>query len=128
MSKEKTRQINVLVDVSLITCVVERGQADKIVQAAKAVGAQGATIYYARGLGVKERLGLIGVAVNAEKEVIEIIVSDEQADRVFEAMYLAGDLDTPGRGIITLSRLDKAATYIPPEVLQKLETNDEYQS
>jgi len=35
-------------------------------------------------------------------------------------MYLAGKLDTPGMGIAYITQLDKAATYIPPEVLAKV--------
>ena len=42
------RQITYLSDVYLITCVVESGNADEIVKAASDVGAQGATINYAR--------------------------------------------------------------------------------
>ena len=116
------RELIVLTDVALITCIAQRGAADAIVKAAQEAGAQGATIHYARGLGVRERLGVLGVAVNVEKEVISIVVSTEQVDRVFRRMYLAGDLDTPGMGIIYITRLDKAATYIPREVLDKLDT------
>jgi nitrogen regulatory protein PII len=71
-------------------------------------------------MGIRERLGILGVAVEVEKEVIQILVSSEQVDRVFERMYLAGKLDTPGMGIAYITRLDKAATYIPPEVLAKV--------
>ena len=49
--------ITVLTDASLITCIVQRGTADKIVRAAQDAGAQGATINYAQGVGVRERLG-----------------------------------------------------------------------
>lgn len=114
------RELVVLTDVALITCIVQRGAADAIVKAAQEAGAQGATIHYARGMGVRERLGVLGVAVNVAKEVINIVVSTDQVDRVFRRMYLAGDLDTPGMGIIFITRLDKAATYIPPEILDKL--------
>ncbi|MGM0622700.1 MAG: P-II family nitrogen regulator, partial [Campylobacterota bacterium] len=92
-----------------------------ITQAAYAVGAQGATVYYAQGSGVRERLGIYGVAVEAEKEVINIIVSSEQSNKVFDAMYLAGELDTPGMGFIYITKLEKAATYIPQEIIQKIE-------
>ena len=121
----KTRSITVLTDVRLITCVVQRGLADKIADAAKAAGAQGATVFFARGMGVKERLGLLGVAIDAEKEVLHIVASAEQADRVFESMYLAGELDTPGMGIMYMTHLDKAATFIPQQVLEKLESATE---
>jgi nitrogen regulatory protein P-II 1 len=116
----KTRKIVVLTDVVLITCVVQRGVADAIINAARAAGAQGATVGFAKGMGVRERLGLLGVAVNVEKEVINIVVSTEQVDRVFEKMYLAGNLDTPGMGIMFTTKLEKAATFVPQEVLKKL--------
>ena len=112
--------ITVLTDASLITCIVQRGRADKIVLAAQDAGAQGATVNYAQGVGVRERLGVMGLAIEVDKEVISIIVANDQADRVFEAMYLAGKLDTPGMGIMTLAALEKIATYIPLELVEKL--------
>ena len=117
----KNREFTVLTDVALITCIVQRGIADTIVEAAREAGAQGATIFYAKGTGVRERLGIFGVALDVEKEVINIVVSTDQADRVFEHMYFAGNLDTPGMGIIYITPLDKAATYIPPKVVAQFE-------
>lgn len=114
------RAITVLTDASLITCIVQRGLADKIVQAAQEAGAQGATIHYAQGSGVRERLGIMGLAVEVDKEVISIVVADDQADRIFERIYLAGELDTPGMGIMTMTALDKVATYVPHELVEKL--------
>lgn len=115
------REITVLTDVALVTCVVQKGMADAVVEAARQAGAQGATVYFARGYGVRERLGVLGVAVDVEKEVVEIVVSTDQTDRVMESMYLAGKLDTPGMGFICARPLEKAATYVPPNVLERLE-------
>jgi nitrogen regulatory protein P-II 1 len=114
------REITILTDVALITCVVQRGAADDIIKAAQDVGAQGATVYYAKGVGVRERLGVLGLAIEVEKEVIDIIVATNQIDRIFEKMYIAGKLDTPGMGIMYVTHLEKAATYIPEEIAQKL--------
>jgi len=114
------REITVLTDVSLITCVVQRGLADDVIKAAQEAGAQGATTYFARGSGVRERLGILGVAVEVEKEVINIVVANDQVERVFEKMYLAGQLDTPAMGIIYTTPLEKLATHIPDEILEKL--------
>jgi len=111
------KNITVLTDLNLITCIVQKGAADDIVKAAVEAGAQGATIHYARGTGVRERLGLLGVAIESEKEVINIMVSSEMTDMVFEALYLAGKLDTPGMGIIFVVPVLKAATYIPDNLL-----------
>ena len=113
-------EITILTDVSLITCVVQRGKADEVIKAAQEVGAQGATINYARGTGMRESLGVLGLAIDVEKEAINILVANDQIDRVFEKMFIAGKLDTPGMGIIYVTPLEKAATYIPHEIVQKL--------
>ena len=110
----------VLTDAVLITCIVQRGVADAVVESALKVGAQGATVFYARGTGVRQRhLGVLGVTVNAEKEVIYIVVPSEQADLMFERMFIAAKLDTPGMGMMYMSPLEKMATYVPPAVVER---------
>ncbi len=113
-------EIVVLTDVALVTCIVQHGNADAIVTAAQEAGAQGATIYHARGSGVRERLGILGVTVEAEKEVIMVVVAADQVDRIFEQMYIAGKLDTPGMGFMYVTPIEKAATYVPREIAEKL--------
>jgi nitrogen regulatory protein PII len=110
-----------LTDVTLITCIVQRGLADAIVRAAREAGAQGATVHFAEGTGVRESLGIFGVAVDVAKEVINVVVATDQVDRIFEVMYLAGKLDTPGMGFMYITPLEKAGTFVPEEVLKRLE-------
>lgn len=112
--------IVVLTDAVLVTCIVQRGSADQVVEAAIDAGAQGATIFYARGTGVRQRhLGLLGITVSAEKEVIYVVAATDQAEHIFEQMYLAANLDTPGMGMIYMSALEKMATYVPPQVVAR---------
>ena len=118
------QQIVYLSDVALITCIVQRGAGEDIVRAAQGAGAQGATVYFAKGGGIRERLGVLGVAVEVEKEVVNIIVSSHQKEAVFNSIYLAGKLDTPGMGIAFITPLDKAATYVPPDVLERLQAKE----
>ena len=120
----KKREMVVLTDVSLITAIVQRGMADKMVSAAQEAGAQGASIHYAHGRGVRERLGILGLAVEAEKEVINIIVSSDQVNRIFERLYMVGRFDTPGQGFMWVTPVEKAATFIPPDILEKFARND----
>ena len=124
MTNRTRRSITLLTDVRLITCIVQRGLGDTIVQAAQEAGAQGATIFYAKGSGVRERLGILGVAVEVEKEVVNIVVSSEQLETVFNNIYLAGQLDTPGMGFMYVTPLEKAATYIPEDLLEQLDKKD----
>jgi len=121
---DQKREMVVLTDVSLITAIVQRGKADALVFAAQEAGAQGASIHYSHGRGVRERLGILGLAVEAEKETFHIIVSTDQANRVFEAIYKAGDFDTPGMGIMWVTPVEKAATFIPEDILQKFAHDD----
>ncbi|MDR9499854.1 MAG: P-II family nitrogen regulator [Hydrogenovibrio sp.] len=119
MSAEK--EMTILTGVSLITCMVQKGKGEEVVAAARSAGAQGASIHYGRGAGVRERLGLLSITVEAEKEVIQIMVSRQQEEEVFAEMFEAGQLDTPGMGIMFVTPLDKAAAYIPPSVMERIE-------
>lgn len=115
-----SEEIIVLTDVVLITVIVQRGVADTVVRAAHKAGAQGATIFYARGTGVRQRyLGVLGVAVNSEKEVVYIVASSDQADRIFERVFVAAKLDTPGMGMIYMTHLEKMATYVPHDLVAR---------
>lgn len=51
----------------LITGIVQRGKAEKVVKAAMEAGAQGATVFYARGTGVRQKLGFVGKLIQPEK-------------------------------------------------------------
>ena len=84
--------ITYLTDVSLLTCMVQIGLSEVILKAARDVGATaGAISHHARGVGARERLGILGIAVEAEKEVISILVSSEQRDLVYDTLYRAAD-------------------------------------
>lgn len=122
------RDLTILTDVSLLTCIVQRGKADAVVQAAQDAGAQGSTVYYGFGSGVRERLGVLGLAVDAEKEIILTLLADDQVDRVMERMYFAAELDVPGAGIIYVTKLDKAAFYVPEDIIESLAAAGEVES
>jgi len=83
----------------LITCIVQRGKGDKISKAAIKAGAGGATAFFARGTGTRERLGLLGLAIVPEKEVVFVLCDEVDSSRIFDAVAKAGKLDTPGMGI-----------------------------
>lgn len=120
MTAPPANRITVLSDVHLITCIVQRGNGDAVVRAAIEAGAEGATVHYARGTGARQRLGVLAIAVNAEKEVVQIAVSGEQRDHVFERMFKAGHLDTAGMGFMYVIPLEKAATHIPNHIVAQL--------
>ena len=59
------------------------------------------------------------MTLSAEKEVIYIVAASDQADRIFEKLYIAAQLDTPGMGMIFMTPLEKMATYVPQEIIER---------
>ena len=108
---EESGKVSYATNLQQITCILQRGNADKVVNAAIAAGAPAATIIFGRGTGIRQRLGLLKIAISPEKEVIEVIVTDKQEDAVFDAMVKAGNLDVPGMGIIYTTTVLKALVY-----------------
>ncbi len=113
-------EITYLTDVALITCIVPSGDADDIVKAAREAGATAALVYHGRGFGIRERLGLLGIAVDAEKDVVSLLVSSDQRNIVADGIYHAGHFGTPTGGFLYITLLEKAATYIPQNVKEQL--------
>lgn len=98
--------------VCLITCIVERGRAEKVVNAAMNAGAEGATIYYGRGVGVRQKIGWKGLLVKPEKEVILIATKGEETNKVFDAVVESANLNKPGNGFAFLHRIDRAVGFL----------------
>ena len=99
------------------------GMGEVITNTLLEIGIQGATMHAAMGTGVRERLGLLGIAVDVEREVVSVLIAKDQVDRIFERVYLAGRLDTPGMGFMYVTPLMHAATYVPPHVLERADEN-----
>lgn len=96
----------------LITCIVERGKANKVVDEAIKSGAQAATVFYAHGKGVKERLGLIGRFIQNEKEVILIVTKAEMTQKVFDAVVMMARLNEAGKGFAYIQPVEQAVGFI----------------
>ena len=119
-------ELIVLTDLMLLTVIVQRGSADLVTQVALEAGIQGATVFYAHGTGVPQKyLGILSLTVDSEKEIVYIVVPAEQADRLFERVFVSAKMDTPGMGMLWLTRLEKMATYVPHEVAARFGVHTE---
>lgn len=116
------RSITFLTDAVQITAVAQKGRADDILKACRDLGATGGIVHLARGTGARERLGLLGIAVEAEKEVVTVVVAADLQELFAEAIYRAGGLNAPGGGYLYVSALQRLATYIPQNVLARMDS------
>lgn len=83
-----------------IYVIVERGQAEDIIEVANKAGARGGTIVNARGSGIHATQKLFSIEIEPEKEKVLIIVKNEIKDDIIEAVKNYMDIDEPGNGII----------------------------
>jgi nitrogen regulatory protein P-II 1 len=96
----------------LVTCIVERGRAERIADEAIRAGAHGVTIYQAQGKGVRERVAQLGHLIDPEKEVILIVTKTEQTQIVFDTVVKAARLDEPGRGFAYIQPVQQAVGFL----------------
>ena len=118
-------EIIYLTDVAVITCIVDKGRSEAVLLAARDMGARAAIVHTVQGWGTRERLGVWGVAVETERDVIEFLVSSDQQDLIFEAIYQAAELNAPGRGFMFISPVERAATYLHEAARKHLDVNPE---
>ena len=72
---------------------------DKIVDAAKASGATGATIIPARGTGMQEAKSFFGLSLEAQTDIILFLVEEHIVAKLLSTITDAGEFHKPGTGI-----------------------------
>lgn len=85
---------------SLIIAIVNKGNTDLVMEAARKAGARGGTIVVARGTGNEEIAKFYGIALQPEKEMVLIVVPLKIKDDVMNKIYEESGITTPGQGIV----------------------------
>ena len=83
----------------LILSSVKPDITDDIVDAAKGAGATGATIIPARGTGIKEAKTFFGLSLEAQTDIIMLLVEEHLVTDILNAIKEAGEFHKPGTGI-----------------------------
>jgi nitrogen regulatory protein PII len=83
----------------LIFSSVKPDITDNIVDAAKAAGATGATIIPARGTGIKEAKTFFGLSLEAQTDIIMLLVEEHLVTNILDSIKEAGEFHKPGTGI-----------------------------
>jgi nitrogen regulatory protein PII len=96
-----------------ITCIVERGMAPEVVRAALIAGAEGATIFFGVGTGVRQKIGIKGESINPDKDIITIVTEEDKVDKIFNTMVEKGKLKEPAKGFAYIQSVDKAIGFLP---------------
>lgn len=91
----------------LILSSVKTGITDKIVTTAKEAGATGATIIPARGTGIHEAKTFFGLALEAQTDIILLLVEEHLVPKILGSIKQAGEFQKPGTGIAFVLSVDQ---------------------
>ena len=83
----------------LILASVKADITDRIVDAAKESGATGATIIPARGTGIHEAKTFFGLTLEAQTDIIMLLVEEHLVAKILDTIKEAGQFHKPGTGI-----------------------------
>lgn len=84
---------------TLITCIVNKGMAEAVMEVARKAGASGGTILPARGTGKEEDAKFFGFPWVPEKDMLLMLVGADLTGKVLEAIKKVPALEEPGSGI-----------------------------
>ncbi|OMF63338.1 transcriptional regulator [Paenibacillus sp. FSL R5-0490] len=90
-----------------ITVVVEKGNAEHVIDAAAEAGSKGGTVINARGSGIHETSKLFSMAIEPEKEIVLILSEEESTEKIVASIRRKLKIDEPGNGIIFVQEVSK---------------------
>lgn len=97
--------------MELITVVTQRKDGQRAIDAALKAGAPGVTSYFGRGTGVRQKMHVFGLFIEAEKQVILIAAQKDNVDKILDAVIKELHLDKPGRGFAYVQTIDRVVGY-----------------
>lgn len=92
-----------------IFTIVEKGNAEAVIDAAVAAGSKGGTIINARGAGIHETSKLFSMTIEPEKDIVMILAKEELTSGIVQSIREKLKIDEPGKGILFVQQIK--ATY-----------------
>lgn len=96
-----TRSAGMLQDMVLLTCILSMaGSGEQLARIALTLGAGVPVISRGTGTGIRDRLGLLRIAIPPEKDVVRLMIPAHDADGIRRLLIEEGRLDRPGGGFL----------------------------
>ena len=96
----------------LIIAVVNQGYSDEVVNSAREAGASGGTVINARAQAHEGVVNFFGISVQAEKEVILMLVDREQKLSMMQMLSQTHGLNSKANGIVFSLPVDDVPQHI----------------
>ena len=92
----------------VVAVVMERGYTNVAMDAARKAGARGGTVISARGIAENEVKRFFGIEIQAEKEIVFLVVRSDEKQQVMTALMQAVGMKTRSHGIVLSMPLSAA--------------------
>ena len=86
--------------LSLVLAIANPGYTDTIMERAKAAGATGGTVIYARGVGHDGASRFLGITLQSDKEIIAILTPAEQRLPIMQAVNQGFGLRAEAKAVV----------------------------
>lgn len=90
-----------------IYTIVEKGNADDVIEAAQKAGSRGGTVMHARGSGSEEARKVFNMLIEPEKEIVMIISEEAKTKDIVESIRKETGIEEQGKGIIFVTRVEQ---------------------
>ena len=84
----------------VVAVVMEQGYTNLVMDVARKAGARGGTVISARGIAEDEVKQLFGIEIQAEKEIVFLVVKGEEKQEIMTAIMKAVGMKTKSHGIV----------------------------
>ena len=98
----ETKMRRLFSDLTGICCIAQKGDGDLLGKVGLETGGGVPAITLGIGTGLRDKIGLLRVAIPAKKEIVNLVTTSHNVDNVMEMMIDIGALDQPGKGFIYL--------------------------
>lgn len=99
----------------VIHCLLPAGQAAEVLERLHAEkGIASVFHHHARGGGISTRKGKESFRY-LEREIVTVLVAEEQADEIFEFLYFAAGVNQPHAGMLLMEKTILARPLVLPE-------------
>lgn len=91
---------------SLIVAVVNQGYSEEVMNAARDAGATGGTVIHSRRLGNEKSMGFWGMSIQAEKEMVFIVVRNDTKLNIMKEIGEKCGMRSEAKGVVVSLPID----------------------
>ncbi|MDA1371664.1 MAG: hypothetical protein O2971_13015 [Proteobacteria bacterium] len=116
---------NFQLDARQIVCILPKGKASIVVSGLiKDFDIHDANFYHARGVGKFSAKSSSGLGEQREKDILDVVVSKEQAEEIFDYIFHKAEMNKPHGGLVYMVKVPIMALMQLPEPSERVAGDD----